>query len=235
MAPDKTHFQPSGTVYGTLLNFWREHEVYAPQMAQPPYKAPPSAPVLYVKTANTFTANGGQVPLPAHLSQIEVGATICMVFGPPGLVSKAQTAIESVAGWVLMNDFSVPHSSYFRPPVKFKCLDGFLGVGSECVAAQGLGDPARVQLEVRINGDLKQTVDFSKVIRDTASLASDVTAFMTLREGDAVMLGLDCLPGGGRPLARVGDVVEISSPSHPNLGILRNTLVAEAQFSGEAA
>jgi 5-oxopent-3-ene-1,2,5-tricarboxylate decarboxylase/2-hydroxyhepta-2,4-diene-1,7-dioate isomerase len=51
---------------------------------------------------------------------------------------------------------------------------------------------------------------------------------MTLREGDVLMLGSDCLPGGGRPLARVGDNIDISSPSHPALGHLSTTLVWEA-------
>ena len=39
-------------------------------------------------------------------------------------------APRRVAGYVLMNDLSLPHASYFRPPVKFKCLDGFLGIGA---------------------------------------------------------------------------------------------------------
>ena len=41
-----TTFLPAGTVYGTLLNFRAEREALAQQMTQPPYKAPPQAPVL---------------------------------------------------------------------------------------------------------------------------------------------------------------------------------------------
>ena len=58
--------------------------------------------------------------MPARVSVVEVGATIAMVM----------KAADEVAGYVLMNDLSIPHDSFFRPPVKFKCLDGFLGVGS---------------------------------------------------------------------------------------------------------
>ena len=39
-----TPYHPTGTVYGTLLNFRREFDLLAPQMALPPYKAPPIAP-----------------------------------------------------------------------------------------------------------------------------------------------------------------------------------------------
>jgi hypothetical protein len=42
-----------------------------------------------------------------------------------------------------------------------------------------------------------------------------------------LMLGCDCLPSGKRPVAKTGDVIAISSPSHPALGILSNRLVEE--------
>lgn len=221
--PPAWPYWPAGTVYGTLLNFQAECAVMAPQMFQPPYKVPPQAPVLYVKTANTWSANGAAVPVPTRVTQVEVGATLAMVIGPSATLADAS--------WVLLNDFSVPHASYFRPPVKFKCLDGFLGVGSQLVSAQAAGDPQHFGLEVRINGDIVQTIMFGKLVRNASQLLADVGNFMRLREGDVLMLGLDCLPGGGRPLAKAGDTIEIRSPQLPALGTLSNSLVAEGQFS----
>lgn len=212
-------YTPAGTVYGTLLNFRHEREQWATQMTVAPYKAPPQAPVLYVKTANTFSPSGSAVPVPLHVPQVEIGASLGMVMGPGGKPSA----------YVLLNDFSIPHASFFRPPVKFKCLDGFLGVGPQAIDVALLGDPALVQLEVRVNGALVQTVDFAGLARNAATLLADVTDFMALTEGDVLMLGCDSLPGGGRPLVKVGDRVAISSHSHPALGVLVNTLVAEAQ------
>ena len=115
-------FVPTGTVYGTLLNFRGEWEAWATRMSEAPYRAPPKAPVLYIKPANTWSAGGADIPVPARVSVVEVGATIAMVM----------KSADEVAGYVLMNDISIPHDSFFRPPVKFKCLDGFLGVGSTC-------------------------------------------------------------------------------------------------------
>ncbi len=221
-----SNYWPHGTVYGTLLNFRREREQFAAQMAQAPYKAPPKAPVLYVKTANTCTPSGGHVPVPALVPQVEAGATVALVFGPFALVNPTQSAIQSIAKLVLMCDYSIPHASYFRPPVKFKCLDGFLGVGPQ-LASMALTDVSAIQLALRVNGTLVQTVDFADLVRSAGELVADVTAFMTPREGDVLMLGLDSLAAGGRPLARVGDVIEIRSPSHPALGVLTNTLTAE--------
>lgn len=200
-----------GTVYGTLMNFRGELQALGDKMNEPPYKAPPKAPVLYVKPANTWTENGGGIPVPARVPEVEIGATVAMVM---------KSATE-VAGFVLMNDVSIPHESFFRPPVKFKCLDGFLGIGDRVRARNEAGDPAVFKLEVRINGELKQTVRFSQLVRPADKLLADVSEFMTLGEGDMLMLGCDV----GRPRARVGDRIEISMPA---LGTLVNTLVAEA-------
>ena len=94
-------FLPTGTVYGVLLNFRKEVEALAPQMAQPPYKAPPKAPILYVKTANTWSPHGSAIAVPARVPEVEVGATVAMVIGPD----------NNVEGFVLMNDLSIPHTS----------------------------------------------------------------------------------------------------------------------------
>lgn len=202
---------PEGTVYGVLLNFRAEVEALASQMNQPPYKVPPQAPVLYVKPANTWSASGASISVPARVPEVEVGASIAMVMGEAG----------EVAGYVLVNDLSVPHASFFRPPVKFKCLDGFLGIGERLVPPSEAGDPSGFTLEVRINGELQQTVDFKHLVRDADRLLADVGEFMTLRPGDMLMLGCDA----GRPLAKAGDRIDITAPG---FGVLSNTLVAEA-------
>lgn len=204
-------YLPTGTVYGTLLNFRSEVEAMAPQMSEPPYKAAPKAPVLYVKTANTWSPSGAAIALPPGVEEVEVGATIAMVIGENG----------AVAGYVPMNDLSLPHASFFRPPVKFKCLDGFLGIGPVLRDAKEAGDPARFTLEVRIDGELRQSADFSQLVRSAAQLLADVNDFMTLGAGDVLMLGCNA----GRPLARAGQRIEISAPGFQPLV---NTLVGAA-------
>ncbi len=199
------------TVYGTLLNFRGELEALGVKMNEVPYKAPPTAPVLYVKPANTWSENGAAISVPARVVEVEVGATVAMVM---------KSGIE-VAGYVLMNDLSIPHESFFRPPVKFKCLDGFLGIGEHVRSPEQAGDPAAFELEVRINGELKQTVRFAQLVRPARQLLADVSEFMTLGPGDVLMLGCDV----GRPRAHVGDRIDISMPA---FGTLTNTLVAEA-------
>ena len=78
--------------------------------------------------------------------------------------------------YIFADDFSVLHASHFRPPVKFKCLDGFLGVGAQEVGGDHASDLANLTLEVRITDLHCQTVHFSRPVRSAARLLADVRA-----------------------------------------------------------
>lgn len=204
MNPWMPPWQPSGTVYGTLLNFRREWDLWTPRMTQDPHKAAPKAPVLYIKTANTFCPAGQNLLLQDGVSEVDIGATLGLVIGAPSL-SGVQ-----VVGAVLLNDWSVPHASYYRPPVKFRCRDGFLALPQQVTPGQ-MQDWAALQIAVRRNGELVQTVDLRELMRDLPTLLADVGEFMTPQPGDVLMVGTDCLADGTRPRARAGDQVEISA------------------------
>jgi 5-oxopent-3-ene-1,2,5-tricarboxylate decarboxylase / 2-hydroxyhepta-2,4-diene-1,7-dioate isomerase len=195
------NYLPGGTVYGTLLNFRREHALWAPRMHEAPYKAPPNAPVLYIKTANTFTRSGHAISLAPGVTEVEVAASLGLVAGEGGVV----------AGAVLLNDVAVPHESYYRPPVKFRCVDGFLGVGDAVRPVASLDELSSLVLELRVDGVMRQRTALADLIRDAATLWADVNAFQSMRPGDVLMVGTDCLEDGTRPRVKVGDAVEITA------------------------
>jgi 5-oxopent-3-ene-1,2,5-tricarboxylate decarboxylase / 2-hydroxyhepta-2,4-diene-1,7-dioate isomerase len=208
MNPWTPTWQPTGTVYGTLLNFRREWDLWSPRMTQDPHKAAPQAPVLYVKTANTFSPAGQSLLLQDGLTEVDIGATLGLVIGSDG----------QVAGAALLCDWSVPHASYYRPPVKFRCRDGFLALPEQVTAGQVQGWAA-LQIAVRCNGELVQTVQLNALMRDLPRLLDDVGEFMTLQPGDVLMVGTDCLADGTRPRAKAGDRVEISAPGFTTVSV----------------
>jgi 5-oxopent-3-ene-1,2,5-tricarboxylate decarboxylase/2-hydroxyhepta-2,4-diene-1,7-dioate isomerase len=170
-------------------------------MTQDPHKAAPKAPVLYLKTANTFCPAGQDLLLQDGVSEVDIGASLGLVMGGDG----------QVAGAVLLGDWSVPHTSYYRPPVKFRCRDGFLALPAQLTPSQP-SDWYALQISVRRNGEVAQTVDLRELVRDIPTLLADVGQFMTLQPGDVLMVGTDCLADGTRPRARPGDRVEIAAP-----------------------
>jgi 5-oxopent-3-ene-1,2,5-tricarboxylate decarboxylase/2-hydroxyhepta-2,4-diene-1,7-dioate isomerase len=199
-------YWPQGTVYGALLNFQQEWNLRAPQMSEAPHKGAPKAPVLFIKTANTFTASGDSIAIPSAVADVDIGANLAWVFG----------ADAKPVACVLVNDVSIPHESYYRPPVKFKCVDGFMGIGSNARdIAQVKTDS--VVLTVKVNGKEVQRVNYTDTVRKSHTLLSDISEFMTFQEGDVLLLGSDCLPDGKRPRAKVGDVVEISAEGFDSL------------------
>lgn len=199
-------FWPQGTVYGALLNFQQEWNLRAPQMTEAPYKGAPQAPVLFIKTANTYTASGVCIAIPAAVAEVDVGANLAWVMG----------ADAKPVGCVLVNDVSIPHESYYRPPVKYKCIDGFLGVGAKACPIAMVNTDA-VVLTVKVNGKEVQRVNYADTVRKSQTLLSDISEFMTFQEGDVLLLGSDCMPDGKRPRAKVGDVVEISADGFDTL------------------
>jgi 5-oxopent-3-ene-1,2,5-tricarboxylate decarboxylase/2-hydroxyhepta-2,4-diene-1,7-dioate isomerase len=199
-------YWPQGTVYGALLNFQQEWQIKAPQMPEAPYKGAPKAPVLFIKTANTFTPSGGRIALPSLVAEVDIGANLAWIFG-----QDAQPL-----ACVLVNDVSIPHESYYRPPVKFKCVDGFLGVGATARGLEQVSTDA-VVLTVKLNGQLVQRLNYADTVRKSQALLADISEFMTFQEGDVLLLGSDCLPNGKRPRAKAGDVVEISADGFETL------------------
>jgi 5-oxopent-3-ene-1,2,5-tricarboxylate decarboxylase / 2-hydroxyhepta-2,4-diene-1,7-dioate isomerase len=222
----------TGTVYGVLLNGAAEWQSALPLMHSAPYQAPPQAPALYVKTANTWSANESRVVVPSAHTELEIGATLGAVMGP-SLAGQPR-----VSHYVLLNDWSLPHSAqgqgFYRPPVKYKCWDGFLGIGSQTVSATALPAPNELEICVHVNGSLRQRIQLQSMRQHCAQLLAGVSEFMRLDVGDVLMLGLDVCTeplaepalAGWRPRARVGDRIEISAPAMPALGVLRQQLEA---------
>ena len=200
-------WQPEGTVYGALLNFRREWDIRAPRMAEDPHKAAPKAPVLYVKSANTFNPAGHDLLLEDGIREVDVGGTLGLVIADDG----------QVAAGALLCDWSVPHMSYYRPPIKFRCRDGYLALPLQTTACQNLSDWSNLEIEVRLNDAVVQRVRLSTMVRDLQTLLTDVGEFMSLQPGDVLMVGTDCLPDGSRPKARPGDRIMISAPGFVSL------------------
>lgn len=212
---------PRGTVYGSLLNFRDALAALGDQVHRPPYKAPPQAPVLYIKPRNTVAEDGDAVQVPDGVDALEIGASIGLVIGRTASRVDAAHALEFVSGYVVVNDISVPHASYYRPSMRFKCRDGFCPIGTP-VARDAVADPDALTLVVEVDGREVWRRSTAELVRPAARLLADVSGFMTLHPGDVLMIGVP----GSAPQARAGQRVSIVVPG---VGRLQNPLVAEGR------
>jgi 5-oxopent-3-ene-1,2,5-tricarboxylate decarboxylase/2-hydroxyhepta-2,4-diene-1,7-dioate isomerase len=209
-----------GTVYGVILNVRQQVEALGEALNAPPYSAPPKHPVLYIKPPNTFAPHGAEVPVPPGVDALEMGATLAVVIGRTACRVSEAEALEHVLGYAVAIDVCIPHASLHRPAIRQRCRDGFLPIGPAVTARADVADPDALTVAVRVNGRETRRWSTSDLVRPVAKLIADVTDFMTLSEGDVLMVGLP--PDG--PQARIGDVVEAHIEG---VGTLGCTLVAE--------
>ena len=211
-----------GTVYGTLLNHRDALAVLGDQIHAAPYKAPPKAPILYIKPRNTVVGHRVPVRVPADAPELEIGATLGIVIGrTASRVAEADT-LAFVAGYTVVNDISVPHASVYRPSMRFKCRDGFCPMGPAIVARALVPTPDALGIAVAIDGETVQRSSTAGLVRPVARLIADVTEFMTLFAGDVLTVGV----AAGAPRARAGQTVTITIHG---VGQLENTLVTGGQ------
>jgi 5-oxopent-3-ene-1,2,5-tricarboxylate decarboxylase / 2-hydroxyhepta-2,4-diene-1,7-dioate isomerase len=213
----------AGTVYGTLLNFKGALAALGDAVGKPPYKAPPKGPVLYIKPVNTWIGFGAPIPVPDGAPELEIGASLGVVIGRMACRVTAAEAMDHIAGYTIVNDVSVPHDSYYRPSIRFKCRDGFCPLGPWVISRSRVADPDALTLRVFVDGALRQQNTTANLIRPIARLLEDVTEFMTLSPGDVLMVGVP----ENAPRARAGQRVAIEIEG---VGRLENPLVAEREL-----
>jgi 5-oxopent-3-ene-1,2,5-tricarboxylate decarboxylase/2-hydroxyhepta-2,4-diene-1,7-dioate isomerase len=187
---DVPPYRLSGTVYGTLLNHQTALQALGDAVNRPPYNGAPQAPVLYLKPRNTLAANGEPIAMPPGVAELEIGASLGLVIGRPSCRLSEGCALESVAGYLIVNDVSVPHPSYYRPSIAFKARDGFCPLGPRVVPRAALANPDASTIRVYIHGKLMQAATTSQLVRPVAKLLADVTDFMTLLPGDVLTVGV---------------------------------------------
>jgi 5-oxopent-3-ene-1,2,5-tricarboxylate decarboxylase / 2-hydroxyhepta-2,4-diene-1,7-dioate isomerase len=209
----------SGRVFGTLLNHRSAYAALEGSMNQAPYRAPPKAPILFIKPRNTLAAHGDAIVVPSDADELETAGCVGVVIGQPACNVPEKQARGVIAGFVIVNDVSVPHSDFYRPAVRLKCRDGFCPVGPRVVLPDALPDPDRVSISIFVDGELRSTSSTSDLVRPIARLVSDVTEFMTLSPGDVLAVGA-AFPV---PRVRAGQTVRVEVEG---IGSLENPFVA---------
>jgi 2-keto-4-pentenoate hydratase/2-oxohepta-3-ene-1,7-dioic acid hydratase in catechol pathway len=178
---------------------------------------PPDAPMLWFKSPTGVNDPEGTIELPpGHIVNHE--SELAIVIGRRAKNVDEARAGEHIFGYTCMNDvtagdFSEPGafaaSHYF---VDGKIFDTFAPLGP--VIATGL-DVADLQLECRVNGEVRQRARTSDFLFSPRFLVSMVSRVLTLEPGDVISTGS---PPGVAPL-QDGDTVEIEIEG---IGVLRN-------------
>jgi 5-oxopent-3-ene-1,2,5-tricarboxylate decarboxylase/2-hydroxyhepta-2,4-diene-1,7-dioate isomerase len=218
-------YRLSGTVYGVLMNHRAALEALGDAVEQPPYKAAPRAPVLYLKPRNTLVPPGAPIRIDDAAGELEVGAALGIVVGRTACRVAEADAADFIAGYTIVADCSVPHDSFYRPAIRFKARDASCAIGPAVVARADVAHPDALGVRVLVDGRPVQSASTGGTVRGVARLLSDVSEFMTLAAGDLLLAGV--APGAPRVRAGASLAIEIDG-----LGRLETRVIAAAPGAG---
>lgn len=214
-------YRLSGTVVAALLNHEEDWLALGARAHEAPHKAPPRLPVLGVRPPTTLAASGESWVVPRGVEGVVTGATLGIVIGRPACRIGVELAGSAIAGYLVVNDGSLPLPSHYRPALRQRVRDRLCVLGHHAyVPATAVADPAALEVQVRLDGRLEQRCDTGRRVRDVARLLCDVSTFMTLLPGDVLLLGA----APGAPLARPGQRVTVSIAG---IGDTQTVVVAE--------
>lgn len=201
------------------LNDAKQFDALNATFNEKPYVKPPTQPVLYFKTRNTWSSN--DAPVDYVGGSMVVGASIAVVIGKTCCRVSEADALEYVSGLTLVHDFSLPEKSYYRPDIKGKCLDGSAPIAQSPIALSDIASLSDLTVTTTVNGEQKSSLSVSQHYRSIEQLIHTISTIMTLNVGDVIAVGFP----GERIAVESGDIV---SSTMSNLLQLNNTLKGES-------
>ncbi len=197
----------------------------------------PAHPSLFARFIDSFVGHGEPMWKPQASDRYDYEAELAVVIGRGGRHIAAENALEHVAGYTCMAENSVrdfqKHNAQVTPGKNFE-RSGALGPW--LVTADEIGDPARLEVISRLNGELMQHGQVSDLIFPIPELIAYISSFTRLSPGDVIATGTPEGVGSSRKPPRfmsAGDTLEVEIPG---IGTLVNTVADEpaANEQGDA-
>jgi 2-keto-4-pentenoate hydratase/2-oxohepta-3-ene-1,7-dioic acid hydratase in catechol pathway len=214
-------------------------------------------PEFFVKTADCVVGPDEPIVFDPRLSKkLDCEVELAIVIGRPGRHIPIERALDHVFGYTIVNDVTARDRQVRRTPEGMtwyelgsgKAFDSSAPLGPCIVTADEIGDPQKLKLHSRVNGELRQSSSTANMIWSCAELIHFFSRNFTLKPGMIIITGTPAgtawsadreLGGKGVtqpglvPATRYclpGDVVECEVEK---IGVLRNP-VAEANAAASS-
>lgn len=189
---------------------------------------PASAPVFFLRTAESQAAHGDPIMRPRESAQFDFEGEMAVVIGRPGRRIAPQDSHRHIAGYACYNDASVRDWQLRTPQwdvgKNFWRTGGF---GPWMVTADEIPFGSDLALVTRLNGAEVQRSSTRMMIHDIAAQIAFLSTISPLEAGDVIVTGT---PGGIGAMRKPplwmkdGDIVEVEIE---RVGLLRNAVAAD--------
>ncbi|KAF2399818.1 hypothetical protein EJ06DRAFT_530597 [Trichodelitschia bisporula] len=200
-------------------------------------RKPPPYPSLFFKPSTALNDHGAPVVIPkiAQDDQADYEGELCIVIGRDAKNVSEAEALNYVAGYTCGNDVSArklqrdPALAGGVPQWGFsKGFDTYAPVGPCVVSAELIGDPSKLRMVTKVDGEVRQDTEINDLIFNCAYLISYLSQGTTLAKGTIIMTGTPGGVGFGMSppqFLKPGNVVEVSITG---IGTLRNPIEFES-------
>jgi 2-keto-4-pentenoate hydratase/2-oxohepta-3-ene-1,7-dioic acid hydratase in catechol pathway len=186
----------------------RNYRAHAAELGQ----EVPTEPLLFMKPASALNQDGLEIVRPAGYERVDHEGELAIVIAKRAQRVLPENAADYILGYTCANDITVRDLQKKGPWLRAKGMDTFLPIGPRIVTDL---DPGDVSIEVRVNGELRQSGRTSQFIFSIAEVLAFITKDITLEAHDLVLTGT---PAGVGNLS-AGDLVEVEIEG---IGVLSN-------------
>jgi 2,4-diketo-3-deoxy-L-fuconate hydrolase len=191
--------------------------------------AVPTEPPMFTKAVSCLSGPYDDVMLPRDAKKGDWEVELGVIIGRTTRYVNEDTALDSVAGYVLVNDVSERAFQMERGTQwdKGKGCDTFGPVGPWLATPDETGDPQNLNMFLNLNGRRMQTGNTNNMIFTVRQLIAYVSQFMTLYAGDLLITGTPAGVGMGQKphpvFLKEGDIMHLGIDK---LGEQRQRVVA---------
>ncbi|RID84035.1 FAA hydrolase family protein [Peribacillus asahii] len=186
----------------------------------------PEHVMVFTKAPTTVIASGA--PILSHqevTEQLDYEGELAVIIGKEGKAITKEEALDYIFGYTILNDVTARdlqsrHKQFFIG----KSLDTTCPLGPCIVHKSVITDPSALQIETKVNGEVRQSSEKEKMIFPISEIISVLSQGMTLEPGDIIATGTPSGVGKGfNPprFLRAGDEIEITIDQ---IGVLKNTV-----------
>lgn len=186
----------------------------------------PTVPEFFTKPPTSVIGPEGEIRRYSDLTeQLDYEIELAVVVGRQVRDVKAESALDSVFGYTIINDVSArdrqrAHGQWF----KGKGLDSFCPMGPWIVTADEFVRPEGHRISLEVNGEIRQDSVTSDLLFSVPEIIAHLSAGLTLEPGDVIATGTPSGVALGMSPQRwlaTGDVV---TGEIEGIGRLRNTV-----------
>ena len=179
----------------------------------------PDRPVLFLKPSTALVGQGGKIILPSMSQDVHHELELVVAIGRGGKYISQREALNHVVGYAIgldmtARDIQAEAKKKGLPWSVAKGFDTFAPLGS-LVQAHEIQNPQKLTLELRVNGDVRQTAHTRDMVFPVDELVAYISTIFTLMPGDLIYTGT---PEGVGPVAD-GDRLEAVGDGLPNLRV----------------